>query len=213
MQVIPAVNCLDFDCVKDLVRQASGFLPPGGWIHLDVADARFTFNKTWGDPAKWHEVRSGLNLEVHLMVEEPERLAPLWLEAGAKRIIVHVETVTPESALKLRDMARSRGAEFVLSSNSETPIEALEPYLDSFSFFQVLAVHPGLAGQAFLSSVLEKIKFIRAKAPQAVIEVDGGINPQTAALAKAAGANTVVSASFIFGRSDAGKAYAELTSA
>lgn len=210
MTVIPAINCLDFECVKDLARQVSLFAPKDGWLHLDIADGRFTFNKTWGEPARWHEVQGGLKLEVHLMVEEPEKLVPLWLEAGARRIIVHVETLTSETAPLILQTAKARGAEVMLSSNPETPIEVLTPFFGTFSQFQVLSVHPGMAGQSFLQATLEKLKALRKALPAAWIEADGGMNRETASLVKSAGANAIVAASFIFGRSDPSKAYQEL---
>ena len=210
MTVIPAINCLDFDCVKDLTRQATAFMPKDGWLHLDIADGRFTFNRTWGEPARWHEVQGGLKLEVHLMVEEPEKIVPYWLEAGARRIIVHVEALTPERVSVIMKAARSRGVEVMLSSNPETSVEALTPYLGICSQFQVLSVHPGMAGQSFLPSTLEKLKALRRALPGAWIEADGGMNRETAILVKAAGANAIAAASFIFGRSDPSKAYQEL---
>lgn len=210
MTVIPAINCLDFECVRDLTRQASFFASKEGWLHLDIADGRFTFNKTWGEPGRWHEVQGGLKLEVHLMVEEPEKLVPYWLEAGVRRIIVHVETLTPETATAILQAAQARGAEVMLSSNPETPIEALTPFFGMFSQFQVLSVHPGMAGQSFLPATLEKMKALRKALPAAWIEADGGMNRETAVLVKDAGANAIVAASFIFGRSDPSKAYQEL---
>jgi ribulose-phosphate 3-epimerase len=98
----------------------------------------------------------------------------------------------------------------MLSSNPETPPEDFAPYLRDISRFQVLCVTPGLAGQKFLPLALEKVKWLKYALPDAIIEVDGGITPETAKWAKDAGADSVVSASYIFDNKDPEKAYEEL---
>lgn len=178
---------------------------------MDIADGRFTFHKTWNDPRAWAGLKPQYKLEAHLMVEEPERFVGPWLAAGAKRIIVHIETLKPGLLEDFSAMIRGAGAELALSSNPETPPEALRPYLRATNYFQVLAVNPGLAGQKFLPIVLEKIKFLRREAPDATIEVDGGINPEVAKAVKAVGADAVAVASYILESADQGMAYEELT--
>lgn len=211
MEVIPALNCQakDIACVHEKVLTAEGF---SGWIHLDVADGRFTFNKTWGDPESWHAIKTNLKLEVHLMMEEPERLVRMWLWAGAKRLIVHAETLTSGSAEKILSLAKEYGAEAMLAFSPETGLETAAEYIGSFKEFQILAVHPGLPAQNFLPLVLEKVKFLREKYPEARIEVDGGINPETGKLAKEAGADILISASYIFGDANPKLAYKTLQS-
>lgn len=210
MEVIPAINCLDLECVEEKLKVCNTFLPKDGWIHLDVADARFTFNKTWGDPSLWLKFKNHFHLEAHLMIEEPEKVVGEWIKASAKRVVVHVETLTPETAAQILKMGREHGAEVMLSSNPHTGKEVLKPYLKSFSCFQVLSVNPGYASQPFLPLALEKVKFLRHSTSGAKIEVDGGINKVTAKLAKAAGANILAAASYIFGVKDPKKAYEEL---
>lgn len=209
MEVIPALNCAlnDLDCIREKVRVAEHF---SEWMHLDVADGRFTFNKTWGDPGAWGSIGAKLKLEVHLMVEEPEKHARAWLEAGAKRLIVHAETLSQETAEDILAMAKEYDAEVMLSFSPETNPESAVAYLDKFSEFQILAVHPGLPSQSFLPLSLEKIKFLREKYPQAKIEVDGGINAETGRMAKKAGADIFISASYIFGNVNPEEAYKSL---
>jgi ribulose-phosphate 3-epimerase len=144
------------------------------------------------------------------MVEEPEKAVGEWIKAGAKRLIVHVEAMTPETAAQILKMSREHGIEVMLSSNPHTSKDVLEPYLKIFSSFQVLSVNPGYTGQPFLPTTLEKVKFLRHSSSSAKIEVDGGINRETAKLAKAAGANIVAAASYIFGVKEPKKAYEEL---
>src|SRR3989344_3403846 len=92
LKVYPSINCphKDFECVREKVRKSEGFAQ---WIHLDIADARLALTKSWDDASQWKELNTKLNLEVHLMVEEPEKEIEKWLEVGAKRIVVHVETI------------------------------------------------------------------------------------------------------------------------
>ncbi len=210
MVIIPVINCPDFDCVKEKVKKIGDFLPTDGWVHLDVSDARFTFGKSWGDASAWQKIGEGVHTEVHLMVEEPEKVVEQWLEAGAKRLIIHIETINEHSFEEIESVAKKYGAELMLAISPETPIEKLEPYLGKASEFQVLAVHAGPAGQNFLPLVLDKVKFLRKELPDAKIEVDGGINLEIAKLAKDAGADMVTSASYIFGNKEPKKAYEEL---
>jgi len=196
MEVIPALNCLDFHEVENRFAILKEIRPAGGWVHLDVADGKFTYNKTWADPQKWPSIGYGLKLEVHLMVEEPESQVPLWLEAGAKRVIVHLETTADMQHIAA--LCAAKNAEFVISSSPETFTERMRPLLGPYTKFQVLAVSPGLAGQKFLPMVLDKVRFIRRDLPNAWIELDGGVNAETARLAKEAGVDAVVVATYIF---------------
>lgn len=207
MTVIPAINCLDRECAETKVREAEKFAE---WIHLDVTDGCFTFNKTWGNPDEWKAFNTPLKLEVHLMVEHPAEIIESWLKAGAKRVIVHAETLTADTSKTVNEAAVKYGAEVMLATNPETMIDCLPPYLEGFLGFQVLAVHPGFAGQKFLPLVLDKVKYLRKHMPGALIEIDGGINEETAKLAKDAGANIIVAASHIFGNQEPKKAFETL---
>jgi len=227
MFVIPAINEVKFSGVLKKIGIAETFSP---WVHLDIVDGKFAPNITWNNPEefiKFLEVRppeinvnirrSNLpNIEVHLMVENPEAVIKDWVKAGAKRIIVHLEALNmgKSDLQKLRNI-REVGLpkfEIGLAINPETPIEKIAPYLDRVKFVQMLAVKPGLAGQQFDKRILEKIKFLKKHHPDVMIEVDGGINLETAKLAKEAGADIIVSASYIWGSQNPQKAYQELAS-
>ncbi len=212
MNIIPGFNCLDEESLGEWLAKAGAFLPPGTWIHLDVSDGIFTFTKTWNDPASWQKLAGqyGFNLEVHLMVEHPENVVRAWLEAGAKRVIVHIEAVTVETLRGITELCEQYKVDASLSSNPETPIESFRPYIHAVAYFQVLAVNPGLSGQRFLTTMLEKVKLLRSLRPYAKIEVDGGMNPETAALCRDAGADFVVATSYIFWGSDPKAAWEEL---
>jgi len=214
MEIIPAINCLDKTCVKEklnLVKKFGGwFKKSPKWIHIDYADSRFTFNKTWGtakDIKDFDQIKN-FNIEVHIMAQEPEELIDDYLAAGVKRLIVQFETVNNLDLIL--EKAKNKNVELMVSIIPDTDVRKLEPYFQKISDYQILAVHPGLAGQKFLPLNLEKIKFIRQNLPQAKIEVDGGINLEVAQLAKTAGADIIVSASYIFNNKNPRSAYWEL---
>lgn len=212
MEIIPAINCLDFKTLGKLVREASQFLPAaGGWIHIDVVDGNFAKIVTWGSPNEFTSIKAvypNINFEIHLMVENPEEVVKSWFLSGAKRVIVHLETISsPDFIL---DIADQHSGEVMLSIAPGTPVDLLLPYTNSFRYFQILTVIPGFAGQMFKVENLEKIRFLRQIAPDAKIEVDGGITPETARLVKIAGADIAASASYIFGSNNPKQAYEEL---
>ena len=210
MGVLPVVNCTDFESVKKTVQAAKAFLPRGNFLHCDIADAVVTFHKTWNNPNEWASLKLPYQLEVHLMVEHPEREIAGWIAAGARRFIIHVETINDNSLMQIFDRCDPKGIGVALTSNPETKLERLMAYGNHTTMFQVLAVNPGLSGQPFLPLSLEKIKQLRRAYPDAIIEVDGGINPETARVVKAAGANIVVSSSFIFNAANPAEAYRAL---
>ncbi|MEE8131899.1 MAG: ribulose-phosphate 3-epimerase [Candidatus Paceibacterota bacterium] len=210
MQIIPAINCSDFNCVKEKLEKVAEF---SDWVQLDIADGKFTNYKTWSKTEELQELRSKnyelgkLNLEIHLMIEEPEKVVGDWVKAGVKRIIVHLEAI--DSGFIIHD-SRFKNIEIGLAINPDTPVEKLVPYLDGIKFVQILAVNPGLAGQKFQPNVLDKIKFLKENYPDVKIEVDGGINLETAKLCKDAGADIVVSASYIWNSDNPKEAFEKL---
>lgn len=214
MEIIPAINCPDFECVKKRLIEAAEFLLDGSWIQLDIADGKFTPHKTWNEPSELKELQtadhrlSQMNLEVHLMMERPTEAMLGWILL-AKRIILHLEAVSPTDFLM---NPVDRKFEIGLSISPETPVDKLLPRLSNIKFVQFLAVSPGRSGQKFNEGVTEKIKFLKKNYPAVKIEVDGGINLETAKLCKAAGADILVVATYIFESKDPKKAYEELRS-
>lgn len=202
MGILPVLNCTDLASIKETIEKTKTFLPEGNFVHCDIADAAFTFHKTWNNPTEWANLRVPYQLEVHLMVEHPEAQIEPWIAAGARRFIVHFEAVTDESLEKIFETCDKRGVGVALSSNPETTVDRFASYLKHFPMFQVLCVHPGLAGQPFLPMMMEKIAWLRREYPNAIIEVDGGVNAQTAGMIKAAGADLIVSSSYLFGSGD-----------
>ncbi|HUC01555.1 MAG TPA: hypothetical protein VMA75_01460 [Candidatus Paceibacterota bacterium] len=211
MKVVPVINCPDVECVKKKIAIAQTFLAPGDLLHLDVTDGSFAAHRTWADPMEWPKLKSPFGLEVHLMVDQPEEYADNWLAAGARRLIVHLESVNRHSLHEFVSTAARYHADIMISSRPESLPEDFQPFFRNFREFQVLAVQPGPAGQEFLPFVDEKVRFLREELPDATIEVDGGMNPDTARRVKEVGADTIVSSSYIFNAADPGKAYEELS--
>lgn len=208
MQVIPSINQPDFKAVQEQIKKAEAL--GADWAHIDVSDGKFTPNVSWNKPQELEETREKrkVNIEAHLMVVNPDRVLKDWLEAGVKRLIVHVESAKNIESMKAQ--CEAVGAELALSINPDTPIETLLRYRDLIGQILVLAVDPGPAGQKFREDQLGKIKALRAKMPNVKIEVDGGINLETAKLCKDAGADIFVSASYIFNSPNPKEAYQQL---
>ncbi len=214
MRVIPAINCKDYETALSRIKLADKFLDPDyRWIHIDVVDGEFAPTETWGSPEELKKIHSQfpeINFEIHLMVKNPEVIAESWLASGAKRIIVHLESV--HSIEKCRLIAHHHNdAEVMLSGGVDVSAKELFEEGKYIQAFQVLAVNPGFAGQEFDPKAVDKISELRKLAPDAKIEIDGGVNFETIKLAKQAGANIAISASTIFGSDNPEEAYKRLS--
>jgi len=162
----------------------------------------FVPNLSFGAPVvKW--IKTSLPLECHLMVENPEQYFEAFAKAGAHSIIVHAETVKdmPACFLKIRELKGNSGAgvKVGVSINPETPVSLIEPVLGLVDTVLIMSVHPGFGGQEFIPEVLEKVRALRALRADLDIAVDGGVNDKTAPLIIEAGANILISGSYIFG--------------
>jgi len=216
MKVIPTINCTTFACVKKRIEEAQTFLPKSAsgrrWLQIDISDGKFNPNKSWNNPEKlaaWLKEKkiTDINFEIHLMVADPKLWAMRWFEAGAKRVIVHVEAITPQDILFLKGFGKGKVGIALVPA---TPLKKAEKYLEHFPFVQLLAVKPGYSGQRFDRKVLEKIVFLKALHPDSIVEIDGGVNATTAPAIKDAGADIIVSGSYIFEAKDKKAAYGEL---
>ncbi len=214
MEVIPVVNCPDEACAASAFAALRTFLPPGSRVHADVTDGAFAAHPALNDPSAWGRLAPPFALEAHLMVERPEDVADDWLTAGAVRIVVHAETVDAAAMFRLLGLAERHHAEVMVAFAPGTDLGIAERlharFGERLAAFQVLTVRPGAAGQPFGADAVERVAALRRLAPHATIEVDGGIDPRTAKLVKDAGADTVVSASYIFRSGDPRRAYEEL---
>jgi ribulose-phosphate 3-epimerase len=171
------------------------------WIHVDVMDGHFVPNLTMG-PQVVEALRRAtrLPLDVHLMIEEPDRYLEAFVSAGADWVSVHAEVARHLN----RTLARIRelGAHPAVTLNPATPLDALDHALGDAEMVLLMSVNPGFAGQAFIPAVLPKIRALRRRIDEAgagtMIEVDGGLNPETIGPVAAAGADVLVAGSAIF---------------
>jgi ribulose-phosphate 3-epimerase len=143
------------------------------------------------------------------MVEMPEAVIDAWLRTGlVKRVIVHLEAMT--DPVYILEKCERFEAQAMLAINPGTDATRLLAHTDDFKYMQILAVYPGLAGQKFKPEIIEKIKFLKAKAPNVTIEVDGGINLEIVQQCKDAGAEIFVSASYILSNENPRQAFESL---
>jgi ribulose-phosphate 3-epimerase len=171
------------------------------WIHVDVMDGHFVPNITMG-PFIVETCRriTKLPLDVHLMIEQPERYVEAFAKAGATGMTVHVETC-PDIVATLKQI-KSLGCRAGAVLNPETPVGAIQPALPEADLILVMSVHPGYSGQHFMPEAIDKVSEIRNKLnalrSSAWLEVDGGIDVETLPKMKAAGATAFVAATAVF---------------
>jgi ribulose-phosphate 3-epimerase len=211
VRIAPSILSADFGRLAAEVKAVEE--AGADWIHVDVMDGHFVPNLTIG-PVVVQAVRAAtrLPLDVHLMIEEPERYIDAYAAAGATTLGVHVETC-PHLHRTLSQI-REAGARASVVLNPATPAQAVEPVLGDVDQVLVMTVNPGFGGQKFIESMLEKIAWLRRALDErdldADLEVDGGIGPGTAARAARAGANVFVAGTAVFGAPDYAEAIAAL---
>lgn len=192
LQIAPSILSADFGRLNEEIASIE---PYSEILHFDVMDGRFVPNLSFGAPVLAC-LKTNLAKQCHLMVENPEARLQEFKDAGADMLIVHVEATQDLPALL--QAIRALGMEAGVSLKPGTPVEALEEVVDSVDQVLVMSVEPGFGGQAFLPSALDKIRALRARRSDLNIAVDGGINAQTAPLAREAGANILIAGSYIF---------------
>lgn len=200
-EVVPGVLEKDAAAVNRAAKPLAGV---SDWVHVDVADGVLVPNRALAEPRDAAGVKADAALEVHLMVDEPERYVNAWVRAGARRLIGHVEAAEPAAFLRAVNAAKARRPklEAWLAVNEPTPISRLNRYLGRVDGVTVLAVPAGFAGQPFHASALAKVAGLKQLRPKLAVEVDGGVNEATAPAARAAGADRLVATSHLKGRKD-----------
>ena len=194
--IVPSILSADFLRLGDQVREAES--AGADRIQIDIMDGHFVPNLTMG-PAIFKAVRgvTRLPLEAHLMVESPERYLDLFIEAGADVVLVQVESTY--SLYRTVTAIKAAGARPGVALNPATPVESIREILPYDDQVLVMTVEPGFGGQAFVPGSPEKIRRVRELAPDHDLEVDGGIDAETARLAVEAGANLLVAGSSVYG--------------
>jgi len=208
VRVAPSILSADFARLREQVGEV---LDAGARVvHVDVMDGHFVPPITLGPlvvAALREQVdQAGAMLDVHLMIERPERQVSEFIKAGAHSITVHAES-TPQLAYAVH-LIRDSGACVGVAINPATPVGALAEITDAIDMALCMTINPGWGGQRFIEHSLEKLPRVRAILSEDVaVEVDGGINPTTAPKCRQAGANVFVAGSAIFSSADPGEAY------
>ena len=213
-----SVSILSADLANLAAETADSMVCGADMVHFDVMDGHFVPNITYGAPVLkcLKKAVPEAFYDVHLMISDPARYAQDFAAAGANLINFHIEAV-PNHVGQTIAAVRETGCLVGLTISPSTPPQAVFPYLDELDLVLVMGVEPGFGGQRFMADQLPKIAALHERIlqhnPGCELEVDGGIDPETAPLVKAAGANVLVAGSAVFRQSDRAAAIAAIRNA
>lgn len=212
MIVAPSILSADFSNLEKEIEDVSD----AEFLHIDVMDGHFVPNITIG-PLILESIRSKSNMvfDVHLMITDPKKYAPIFISKGADYVTFHFEACKSEDEImEIIDLIKSLNCKVGLSIKPNTDVKVLDKFLDKLDLVLVMSVEPGFGGQAFMDSSLDKIRYLKGKKElkgyKYLIEVDGGINEKSAIKVKDAGCEVVVAGTYIFKNKDRKKLIEEL---
>ena len=197
--VAPSILSADFLRLGEAIHMVEE--SEAEWIHCDIMDGHFVPNISYGIPVV-KAVRPATKkvVDCHLMIEHPELYVGAFADAGADMITVHQEACThlDRQVAQIHDL----GCKAAVALNPATPVETLVDILHAVDMVLIMSVNPGFGGQKFIPRALDKVRRLRALAPDLLIQVDGGVNAETGAQLVAAGADVLVAGSYVFGAAE-----------
>jgi ribulose-phosphate 3-epimerase len=202
VQLAPSILSADF---ARLAQEAEAVSGVADWLHVDVMDYHFVPNLTIGLPVVQSLLKhTGLPLDCHLMIDDPDRWAAAYAEAGARNVTIHAEAAT--SPVRTLRMIRSAGSRAGLGINPATPVEPYEDLLPEVDMLLLMTVEPGFGGQPFLDMVMPKLRrardLVRRRGAEVWLQVDGGVSAETIGRCAEAGADVFVAGSAVYSADD-----------
>lgn len=201
--ISPSVLSMDYSKMKEQVEALNA--SKAEWMHFDVMDGHFVPNITFGpDILKGFRKMTDMVLDVHLMVSDPEKYAPIFVDAGADMVTFHVEALDNDlnRISNLLKVLHEKGVKTGVVIKPKTDVAFIEPILDQVDMVLVMTVEPGFGGQSFMKDMMSKVTWLKNKRDEKGysyrIEVDGGINGSTYHTAIEAGSDTLVAGSYVF---------------
>lgn len=204
IKIAPSILSADFGKLNEEIASVEPYVD---LLHVDVMDGHFVPNITIGPPVV-ASIKTKLPMDLHLMIEHPERYVEDFVKAATanglqkKDVSITVHQEACRHLHRVIQQIKLLGVKAAVSINPATPLEMIEEVLDDVDMVLIMSVNPGFGGQKFIDHVLAKVRELRKLKPDLDIEIDGGVNAETAKLCAEAGANILVAGSYIFGAKD-----------